>query len=261
MRGTFFSPSNRFVICWSPLLVNNFQLENEVPWHTCWYCCSCFHDIQKVTAQPSSSVQYQSNSVALLSRSALTIFLFDCLIMRPIILSATMNSSSVHFAWAICRVQNLSPSASCEATGVVFCAAIAIEASMSSSELLVGKADGGRRDVGMDVMGWIWLSSGRVERPGFCRASYASSKRSFIGCSSVQAISHSSLTLIAEGRRTRNAVARRMISMGRPSKLLRMRPSNTSMKGEDAVDLITSLGRREMRYFDDATCHRNQPCC
>lgn len=132
---------------------------------------------------------------------------------------------------------------------------------MSSSELLVGKDDGRRRNFGMDVMGWIWLSSEQVERPGFSCASYASSKRLFIGCSSVQASSHSSLTSIAEGRRTRNAAAERMISMGRPSKLLRMRPSNTSMKGEDAVDLIKSLGRREMRYFDDAACHRSQPSC
>lgn len=131
---------------------------------------------------------------------------------------------------------------------------------MSSSELLVGNADGGRKLVGMHVMRRIWLSSGQVERPGFSCASYASSKRSFIGCSFLQASSHSSLTLTAEGRRTRNAAARRMISMGRPFKLLLKRPSNPLMNGEDAVDLITSLGRREMRYFDDAACHRSQPC-
>lgn len=132
---------------------------------------------------------------------------------------------------------------------------------MSSSELLAGEADDGRKDVGMDVMGWIWLSSGRDERPGFSCASYAWSKRSFIGCISAQANSHSSLTLNAEGRRTRTAAARRMISIGRLSKLLRKRPSKYSMKGKDAVDLSTSLGRREMRYFDDAACRRSQPCC
>lgn len=132
---------------------------------------------------------------------------------------------------------------------------------MSSSELLVGKADGGRKKVGMDVMGWIWLSSGRLERPKFSCSLYAVSNRSSIGCSSVQASSHSCLISIAEGRRRRNTAARRMISMGRPFKLLLMRPSNPSMRGEDAVDLIISLGRREIRYFDDAAFHRSQPCC
>lgn len=181
--------------------------------------------------------------------------------MRPRILFATKNSSSVHFACPICRVQNVSLWTSCEATGVESCAAIAIEASMSSSELLVGEADGGRKKFGMNVMGWIWWSSGRLERPEFSCASYAASKRSFLGPSLVQASSHSFLISIAEGRRTRNAAARRMISMGRPFKLLRMRQSNPSMSGKDAVDLVTSLGSREMRYFQDATCHRSQSCC
>lgn len=114
---------------------------------------------------------------------------------------------------------------------------------MSSSELLVRNAVGGRKDVDM-------LSC----------ASYASSKRSFIGCSFLHASSHSFPTLIAEGRRTRNAAARRMISMRRPFKLLLKRPNNRSMKSEDAVDFITTLGRREMRYFEDAACHRSKPC-
>lgn len=74
------------------------------------------HPIQKVKAQPSSAVQYQSNSVALLSKSILTIFLLDFFIMRPRILSATRNSSSVHFPSAIWSVQNVSPPASCEAS-------------------------------------------------------------------------------------------------------------------------------------------------
>lgn len=181
--------------------------------------------------------------------------------MRPRILSATRNSSSVHFAWPICRVQNVSRWDSGKATvRVVFCAAIAIEASMSSSELLVRNAVGGRKDVDMHVIGWIWFSSGRVEWPGFSSASYASSKRSFIGCRFLHASSHSFLTLIAEGRRTRNAAARRIISMGRPLKLLLKRPSNPTMKSEDTVDFITTLSKREMRYFDDAACHRSQPC-
>lgn len=140
---------------------------------------------------------------------------------------------------------------------MIFCAAIAIDARMSSSGLLFGTADGGRKKVGIDVMGLIWLSLGRLDRPGFFCASYSASKRSFIGCNSAQASSHSSLTSIAEGKRTRNAAARRMISRGRPFKLLHMRPRRTSISSEDAVDLILSLGRREMRYLADAACHKS----
>lgn len=141
---------------------------------------------------------------------------------------------------------------------MILCAAIAIEASMSSSGLLLGKADGGRKKVGMNVMGLIWLWAGRLDRPGLSCSSYSASKRSFIGCGSAQASSHSSLILIAEGKRTRNAAARRMISRGRPFQLLHMQPRRFSMSSEDAVDLFMSLGRREMRYLADAACHKSQ---